>query len=103
MSRRHQSILNVLSAPYSNEYSFRFDGVDEYVDLGTGYDYFNYETGSYSVSCWAKWTGNVFSKKNKKQTHTSTKNKHTHKHKKQTHTQAQKANTHTSTKSEHYR
>ncbi len=63
MSRRHQSILNVLSAPFSNEHSFRFDGVDEYVDLGTGYDYFNYETGSYSVSCWAKWTGNVYSKK----------------------------------------
>ena len=29
MSRRHQSILNVLSPSFSNVYSFEFDGVDE--------------------------------------------------------------------------
>ena len=55
--------LSVTAPAFSNQFSFEFDGVDEYFDLGTGYDYFNYETGSYSVSCWAKWTGNVFSKK----------------------------------------
>lgn len=63
MSRRHQSILNVLSAPFSNVYSFEFDGVDEYFDLSTGLDYFDYEAGGYTVSCWAKWTGTIFNKK----------------------------------------
>ncbi len=32
MSRRHQSILNVLSPSFSNVYSFEFDGVDEYIN-----------------------------------------------------------------------
>lgn len=43
--------------PFVNTYSLDFDGVDEYVDLGSGLDIFQYNIGqSYSVSLWYKST-----------------------------------------------
>lgn len=46
---------------YEN-YALDFDGTDDYIDLGSGLDYFDYESGSYSVSCWTKWTGTIYNK-----------------------------------------
>ena len=40
------------TAAFSNTKSIVFDGVDDYVDLGTGTD-FNF-TGSFTLSVWAK-------------------------------------------------
>jgi len=40
-----------------SNYSFSFDGVDDYIDLGSGLDIFQYNIGqSYSVSLWYKST-----------------------------------------------
>ena len=42
---------------FTNTYSLAFDGVDDYVDLGTGLDIFQYNIGqSYTVSLWYKST-----------------------------------------------
>jgi len=51
MSRRHQSILNVLSPSFSNVYSFDFDGVDESLQLDATFDV----TGGLTLSCWVKY------------------------------------------------
>jgi len=45
------------SAPFTNISSLSFDGVDDYVDLGSGLDIFDYEANqSYTVSLWYKTT-----------------------------------------------
>jgi len=49
-------------ADIDNVYSMEFDGVDDYFDLGSGLDYFDYESGSYTVSCWTNWTVKSFSR-----------------------------------------
>jgi hypothetical protein len=44
-------------APFVNTYSLDFDGIDDYVDLGSGLDLFQYNIGqSYTVSLWYKST-----------------------------------------------
>jgi len=46
-----------------DNYSLDFDGTNDFIDLSTGLDYFDYETGGYTTSCWIKWTGTVYNKK----------------------------------------
>ena len=44
-------------ADIDNVYSMDFDGVNDYIDLGSGLDYFDYTNNGYSVSFWMKTTG----------------------------------------------
>jgi hypothetical protein len=52
MSRRHQSILNVLSPSFSSVYSFQFDGVDEYIESGV-----NMTGSDITLSYWVNANG----------------------------------------------
>jgi hypothetical protein len=53
---RHSYVPGYTPATVDNAASMDFDGVNDYFDLGSGLDYFDHENGSYSVSCWTKWT-----------------------------------------------
>jgi len=50
-------------ADIDNVYSMDFDGVDDYIDLGSGLDYFDYTNNGYSVSFWMKTTGTTWYQK----------------------------------------
>ncbi len=42
--------------PIDNNYSMEFDGVDQYIDLGSGLDYFDYNANGWTISFWQKNT-----------------------------------------------
>ena len=46
-----------------NVYSMEFDGVDDYVGLGAGLDYFDYTNNGFSVSFWMKSTSSEWYEK----------------------------------------
>lgn len=49
--------LGITAPAFASTRSFTFDGVDDYFDLGSGLDYFDYTNNGYSVSFWMKTTG----------------------------------------------
>jgi hypothetical protein len=56
MSRYYQTILNVLTPAFPNTYSMAFDGVDDYVGLGTITD-LNGGVSAFSTSLWFNYSG----------------------------------------------
>ena len=49
--------LSVLAAPFSNTFSYNFDGVDDFIDVGNPTEL--QITGALSISAWVKFTGNT--------------------------------------------
>ena len=48
--------LSVTAAPFANQFSFEFDGVDEYIDLASSSTAITDWTQPYTISMWVKYT-----------------------------------------------
>jgi len=53
MSKYYSTLLNVLTPAFSNTYSMAFDGVDDYIELGSGVSF----VGEFTLSIWIKPNG----------------------------------------------